>query len=54
MEIQEQHIARLYRRAIPGIVPVLSLPDDVSLPENSLDLAVLHDVASHIDAEARP
>lgn len=54
VEIQEQHIARLYDRALPGIVPVLSLPDDVSLPENSLDLAVLHDVASHIDPEARP
>ncbi len=54
VEIQEQHIARLYDRSIPGIVPVLSLPDEVSLPENSLDLAVLHDVASHIDGEARP
>ncbi|TDI14225.1 MAG: PDZ domain-containing protein, partial [Acidobacteria bacterium] len=54
VEIQEQHIARLYDRSISGIVPVLSLPDDVSLPENSLDLAVLHDVASHIDPEARP
>ena len=54
VEIQEQHIARLYDRSIPGIVPVLSLPDDVSLPESSLDLAVLHDVASHIDGEARP
>jgi SAM-dependent methyltransferase len=54
VEIQEQHIIRLYRRALPGIVPVLSLPDDVSLPENSLDLALLHDVASHIDHEARP
>jgi SAM-dependent methyltransferase len=54
VEIQEQHIARLYARSLPGVVPVLSLPDDVSLPENSLDLAVLHDVASHIDREARP
>jgi len=54
VEIQEQHIARMYHRSLPGIVPVLSLPDDVLLPENSLDLAVLHDVASHIEHETRP
>jgi len=54
VEIQERHIERLYARALPGVVPVWSLPDDVSLPAGSLDLAVLHDVASHIDSGARP
>jgi len=54
VEIQGRHIIEQYARAVPGGIPVLSLPDDVSLPENSVELAVLHDVASHIDSEARP
>ena len=53
VELQEDHIEDLRRRALPGVVPVLSQPDDVSLSENSLDVAMLHDVASHIDAGAR-
>ena len=53
VELQEDHIEALRRRALPGVVPVLSEPDDVSLPEDSLDVAMLHDVASHIDAGAR-
>jgi SAM-dependent methyltransferase len=53
VELQESHIENLRRRALPGVVPVLSEPDDVSLPENSLDVAMLHDVASHIDRDAR-
>ena len=53
VELQESHIENLRRRALPGIVPVLSEPGDVSLPENSLDVAMLHDVASHIDGSAR-
>ena len=32
---------------------MLSESDDVALPEDSLDIAVLHDVASHIDRDAR-
>jgi SAM-dependent methyltransferase len=53
VELQEDHIESLRRRALPGVVPVLSESDDVSLPENSLDIAMLHDVASHIDTSAR-
>jgi SAM-dependent methyltransferase len=53
VELQEDHIESLRHRALPSVVPVLSEPDDVSLPENSLDVAMLHDVASHIDASAR-
>ena len=53
VELQESHIEILRRRALPGVVPVLSEPSDVSLPENSLDVAMLHDVASHIDGSAR-
>jgi len=53
VELQESHIENLRRRALPGVVPVLSEPDDVSLPEDSLDVAMLHDVASHIDVSAR-
>ncbi len=54
LEIQESHVRRLRRRSIPNVVPVFSAPDDVSLPENSLDTAMLHDVASHVDRAGRP
>ena len=54
VEIQEDHIRSLQRSASPNVVPVLSLPDDISLPANSLDTAMLHDVASHIDRSGRP
>ncbi|MHC5009178.1 MAG: PDZ domain-containing protein [Planctomycetota bacterium] len=54
VEIQERLVRRLHRWSPPNVVPVLSLPDDVSLPENCLDTAMLHDVASHISRSARP
>ncbi|MCZ6851614.1 MAG: PDZ domain-containing protein [Planctomycetota bacterium] len=54
VEIQERHIRRLHRRSVPNVVPVLSVPDDVALPAASLDVAMLHDVASHIERAARP
>ena len=54
IELQEDHIERLRERDLSGIVPVHSKPDDVSIPENSIDIAMLHDVASHIDRDARP
>jgi SAM-dependent methyltransferase len=53
VELDEGHVDNLRRRALPGIVPVLSEAGDVSLPEDSLDVALLHDVASHIDPDAR-
>ncbi|MHC4991628.1 MAG: class I SAM-dependent methyltransferase [Planctomycetota bacterium] len=54
VEIDEQQVRRLRRRAPARIVPVLSLPDDPSLPPACLDTAMLHDVASHIERRARP
>ena len=54
VEIDESRVRSLHRRSFPGVVPVLSVPDDVSLPEGSLDTAMLHDVASHVDRSARP
>jgi SAM-dependent methyltransferase len=54
VEIQERHVRGLRRRPVPNVVPVLSVADDVALPEDSLDVAMLHDVASHIDRGARP
>ncbi len=54
VEIDETHVRRLRRWSNPNVVPVFSVPDDVSLPENSLDTAMLHDVASHVDRAARP
>jgi len=53
VEIQERLVRRLHGWSPPNVVPVLSLPDDVSLPENCLDTAMLHDVASHISRPAR-
>lgn len=37
-----------------SVIAVLSKPDDVSLPEASLDFAVLYDVAAHVDERAEP
>ncbi len=54
VEIQQRRVRQLHRRSIPNVVPVLSVSHDVSLPEASLDTAMLHDVASHIDRSARP
>jgi len=53
VEIDEDRIENLRERALPGVVPVLSKVDDVSLPDTSLDIAMLHDVASHIERSAR-
>ena len=53
VEVQESHVRRLHRFAFPNVVPVLSVPDDVSLPQDSLDTAMLHDVASHVKRSAR-
>ena len=54
VEIKESHVRSLRARSIPNVVPVFSVADDVSLPANSLDTAMLHDVASHVDQAARP
>ena len=54
LEIDESDIRRLHRSSLPNMAPVFSAADDVSLPENSLDTAMLHDVASHVDRTGRP
>ncbi len=54
LEIDESHVRRLHRWSIPNLVPVFSARDDVLLPQSSLDTAMLHDVASHVDRSARP
>jgi tRNA A58 N-methylase Trm61 len=54
VEIQEQAVRRLRRRAPPNVVPVYSHSDDVSLPQDSLDTAMLHDVAAHVNRSGRP
>ncbi len=54
VEIDEDHIRNLRRTASPNVIPVLSLRDDISLPANSLDTAMLHDVASHVNRSSRP
>jgi hypothetical protein len=52
VEIQEGHVRQLHLWSAPNVVPVLSAPEDVSLPEACLDTAMLHDVASHISRSA--
>jgi len=54
VEIQESRVRRLRRQSVPNVVPVFSAPDDVSLPANSLDTAMMHDVASHVERSGRP
>ncbi len=54
VEINADRLERVEELEITNIVPVLSLPDDVSLPENCLDVAMLHDVASHVEKRGRP
>ncbi len=54
VEIKEGLVRRLRRGSMPNVVPVLSVADDVSLPENSLDTAMMHDVAAHIEEAGRP
>ncbi|MCH6551362.1 MAG: methyltransferase domain-containing protein [Planctomycetes bacterium] len=54
VEIEEGHVRNLRRGSLPNVVPVLSVADDVSLPENSLDTAMMHDVAAHVEEAGRP
>jgi hypothetical protein len=53
VELDEERIESLKRRALPGVVPILSKPGDISLRKRSLDIAMLHDVASHVDEDVR-
>ncbi len=53
VEISRRSLEIVRKRGIPNIVPVLSTRDDVKLPAHSIDVAYLHDVASHVARKAR-
>jgi tRNA A58 N-methylase Trm61 len=53
VEISADRIEAMKQRAIDNVTCVLSKPDDITLEKGALDLALLHDVASHVNASAR-
>lgn len=54
VEIDEAKVIAMRARQISNLRAVHSTREDVRLEEDSLDLAVMHDVASHVDSDARP
>lgn len=54
VEIDLERVRALRARGLANVSCVQSKPDDVCLPADSLDIAVLHDVASHVVHAARP
>ena len=54
VDIGESSIRKVRERGVANIKPVLSKRNDVSLPEDTLDTAFLHDVADHVQRSARP
>jgi tRNA A58 N-methylase Trm61 len=54
VEINANHVEAMKQRGLENVTCVLSKPDDITLEEKTLDLALLHDVASHVQASARP
>lgn len=54
VDINESSIRKVRERGVANIKPVLSKPNDVSLPEDTLDTAFLHDVADHVQRSDRP
>lgn len=54
VELIEFWVNLIRKLEIPNLTAVLSKANDVCLEENSLDLAVMADVVSHIDEAARP
>jgi SAM-dependent methyltransferase len=54
VEIHAGLVESMKHRGIENVTCVLSKPDDITLEESTLDLALLHDVASHVNASARP
>ncbi len=53
VEINARWVDAMRERRIANIVPIHSDADDVKIPEDTLDIAVLHDVASHVEKSAR-
>jgi len=54
VEIDGPKVEQLESEGIANIKAIHSKKDDVSIPPRSLDFAILHDVASHVDKESRP
>ena len=53
VDIGERWVQKVRERGLPNVEAVLSEPHDVSLPPESVDVAFLHDVASHVKRDAR-
>jgi len=54
VEIDAGLVESMKHRGLENVTCVLSHPDDITLEMNTLDLALLHDVASHVQVSARP
>jgi len=54
VEIERSKVELMQTQGIPNIKAIHSKKDDVALPGQSLDIAVLHDVASHVSKAGRP
>jgi SAM-dependent methyltransferase len=54
VEIDERMVAQLNKLKIANIEAVHSIKTDIQLPANTLDVAFLHDVASHVHKDSRP
>ena len=53
LELRESAVEKVGQKNIPHLTAKLSKPDDVSLPAGVLDLAFLHDVATHVEQTSR-
>lgn len=54
VELRPTMVERIRERDEEGVIAVHSRPDDVSLPASSIDVAFLHDVASHVADTDKP
>ena len=54
VDVQADIVQKVRDRNVPNILAILSMPEDVSLEEESVDLAFMHDVASHVKEDVRP
>jgi tRNA A58 N-methylase Trm61 len=53
-EISPRSVDSFRGRAAPNTTVLLTPPDDTTLPENTFDAVILHDVASHVLRAGRP
>lgn len=54
LETSEWQLTVVHPLDIPNTVPVLSQKNDVSLPEGSVGVASLHDLATDVEEGVRP